>query len=317
MGEFLAFLSACGYTTQVVFITAGTSRGRAYNSLAIQLVIVFSTIVTLYLVTLAYVILFPGHTLFEDFVAMQRPALLMILCEGFFASFLGLFFITKATEMIGPTKASTLRCCNPLFTTIFSMIILRENPGFIGFTAVVVLMLGILTVTYRKPLRSAAGENMEVLVPVDGQEGRRQELLGSLFALLSGLSFSLSQTARGVALTYGATPLIIALLSLPFTFVFMLILFRISSRRLNIFAGMSMRSIKWFSLGGVGSLVGNLSLSQAFVFIPVWQAVAIRNTQPLIAILMSALLLKKQEKITPATIAGAILVITGALLSLF
>jgi drug/metabolite transporter (DMT)-like permease len=298
----------------VFFTKIGNNAKPKCDTIVVQLMILLSSIFFVYLVTFLYLFFNKASTLVADLKALEPIVFFIIIIEGLLGSFFGLFFITKATEFIGPSKASVLRCSNPLFTTLFSIVILKEDPGIQGVISIFVLMLGIIIVSYRN--KDASDIVMDSANLVGMADDRRRDIFGSIFALLSGLSFSMSQITRGLAINYGATPLIIILISFPFSFFVLYIVFCVKYKSYNFFKMLTPANFQWFTWGGISSMVGNFALSQSFEFIPVWRAVAIRNTQPIIAIAVSWLFLKKEEKITFRLVSGALLVILGVFLSL-
>ncbi len=303
MGELLALIAAFGYTTQLILIRLGSEEQRRNNAMTVQLIILTTAFILLTAIFGGNILFVPNSGLIEQFRSLTLLAFSYIALEGLLGPLGGLFFLTKATDLIGPSKTSILRGCNPFFTTIFAIIFLGETPGIKGIFAVLLLILGIFIISYKKEK-----------TPVSS-EATKEQAVGLILGLMGGLAFSMAQTARGLALDAGATPNTVIYLGHITSLVVLLIIYRIYARKINFLQYVAFRQIKLYTLAGVSVVTANYALLSSFLLIPVWQAVAIRNLQPLLAIILSWLFLKKEE-LGLRIFIGAIIVVIGIWLTL-
>jgi len=300
MGELLAFIAAFGFAAQNASIRRGQMENNQGGIINAHLIISLSLLIML---TIALIIAyFFGFNIITEISSLNLKAFFFIVLEALLGPLNGLFLIATATGQIGASRTSTLRTSNPLFTVFLAAIFLRESPGIFGVLAVLIIITGIIISSYH------SSSEVIALMP-------KTKLSGNFIALAAGFSFSLAQIARGLAIQNGATPILITLLGYQITFLLLLIYYRYKYGSFN-FTNINKVSIKHYFLAGVGALIGTYALAMSFTYIPVWQAVAIRNLQPLLSIILAFIFLRKSEIITRRLIVGTIIVIIGVWLTL-
>jgi drug/metabolite transporter (DMT)-like permease len=328
MGEALALLSAFGYTSQLILIKKGCQDKSASGSIPIQLFVVSSAVFMLMVIYSLKILIFDGFTIYNQFLLIPIEAIVFVIADGLLGPMGGLFLLTKATELIGPSRTSVFRGTNPIFAAIISSIALKENPGLLGACGIALLVTGIVVVSWNKD--SLSDYKINHLKPPNGMPAdhepsdprtairnestsKRKGLLGSSLALLSGLSFALAQTARGTAIARGATAESIVFWGTMTSLIVLLVIHYLSKKSFNFAVGIQRNSSKYYIYAGAGFVIGASALALSFIYIDVWKAVAIRNMQPVLSIMLSWLFLKRQESINIQVVIGALLV-TGAIL---
>lgn len=304
MGVILALISAMGFTFNAVFIRRGMMEEKPGSEWEIRFVALLVTLFVFF-IGLLLATLF-GFNISTEFHQLTAYAILLLFLEGTLGPLVGAFLMTTAIAQIGASHTSALwGGSNPLFATILAIVFLGERPNLLGMIAVMMVVLGIIIVGYR----SHTG-TIGLL--------EKTRIAGGIFALLSGLSFALSQIARGAAINYGATPNTAIIIGGFSALVIITVCCYLKSRDFSFLQDINIKSLLYYSSSGVGALVGRYSILTAFMFIPVWQAVAIRNIQPLLAIILSSLILKNSETINLRLIGGTVLLTSGIiLLSIF
>lgn len=297
MGGLLALLSAVGFTSHTVFTRKGLMGKNAGNIWEIRFVTSLMSLVV-FLIG-AYIASLYGIDITQEFRDLSFLALLLLVLQGGLGDFLGGLFLITAIAQIGASHASALRGgSNPLFATILAIIILGERPGVLGVLFVMMIVIGIVVVG----LREHAG-TVSLL--------EKSKVSGGVFALLGGFSLSLSHIARGSAINLGATPNTGYVIGLVTALVIFAVVSIVKTRNFNPFLHIDRKNVYYYAIASIGHIIGGYALFTAFTLIPVWQASAIRNVQPLMAILFTWLFLKEAEKVNLRLFVGALLVTLG------
>jgi uncharacterized membrane protein len=170
-----------------------------------------------------------------------------------------------------------------------------------GCLGVIIIVCGIIVVGYR----GQAG-----ITRLLGQKG----LGGGIYALLSGLSFSLAHVARGAAVQAGATVSAGFIISISTGLIVSTIICFLMSGNLNFLKKIDRKNTVNYILSGFGIFLGLVGLLVAYRYIPVWQAIALRNTQPVLVLLISCLTIKTIEALSFRMIMGILLIAGGAVM---
>ena len=300
VGGFLALLAALGYTVYNILMRRGLMEENPGSIWDTRLIVSFATMVIFFIG--AFIAELLGYGVLQDFKDLSLMALLFILLSGTFGALIGAFFLTMAVAQIGASQTSVLSGgTNPIFTTLLGIVFLGQVPDLIGIIAVLVIVGGIICVGYH------------------GHEGtiallEKTRLAGGVIALLAGLSFALAQVAKGEALNLGATPNTAFVIGQTIPFVISIIICLKKSGGLAYLKDISRESLYCYLGASIGIVLGVYCLLAAFTFIPVWQAVAILGIQPLIAVFLSWIFLKKADKVSLRLIYGAVLVTFGVVI---
>jgi len=296
MGVFFALLSAVGYTLQATFTRIGLLEKRCGTVSTLQFFIILSSqIIIVTFIGFAYLF---NYNIIEEFYDLTFTAFALLALEGVLGPLSGLYLVTTAVSQIGAARASSLRSSNPLFTAILAVIIIGEKLTIINILSIIILIIGVVLVSYRSEIEASS------LLP-------KTKIAGNLLALLSGLFFAMSQIARGLALDYGATPNTGVIIGGISALMILTIVCRLEVGSFKFAESINRSSIKYYFAAGLGTFIGRYALMAAFVTLPVWLAVAIRNSQPVIAILLSWALLRRTETINIRIIVGSLLIVSG------
>lgn len=143
------------------------------------------------------------------------------------------------------------------------------------------------------------------------QRLRSPAVLGVLVALGAVVAYGTSQVLQRKLVTSVVSPPVGAALSVFFG---MLFLFAASFPRLGKDLRAPKRTLGFALLAGLFSSIGVLATYFAFSYAPVVVVSPITSLNPLFAIFLSMIFLRRLEKITPRVIMGTALVVAGVVL---
>ncbi|WP_243441137.1 DMT family transporter [Dethiobacter alkaliphilus] len=299
MGGVLALFAALSFTLDNIFIRKGLLGEKPGTVWDVRF-IVSSTCLMLFIIG-AVVATLLGYPFVQELMQLSLTDILLLVVAGILGPFAGAFLFSTAIAQIGASHTSALWTgANPLFAALLGVVFMGDIPDLLGIISVLMIIGGILIVGYH-----GHAETTKVL---------ETKLAGGLLAILSGVCIALSQVVRGTAMTMGATTntALFVYQGTAFFVVTAVLLFK--RKNLLHIKQISRRSLLCYTVSGTGMLLGSYFLLASFNFIPVWQAVAIRNIQPLFAILFSCLLLKKVDRISFRLVLGATLVTAGVVI---
>ncbi len=300
MGGIFALLAAFFFTLDSILIRLGLTENNSGNIWEIRLV---SNSITLSMfIVAASIAVVLGFDIIQEFKELSIEIILILILAGIMGPLLGLLLLTAAVAQVGSSHASALwGGSNPLFATLFAYVVLGEAPGLIGMLSVLLIIGGIVVVGYHRH----AGTIMLM---------EKTKLAGGIIAILSGLCIAFSQIGRGMALGLGATPnTVFFIFQTTALLVIAMVCFR-KTEKFSSFKRISRKSIYLYLGAGMCNFVGAYSLLMAFTLIPVWHAVAIRNIQPVFAVILSFILLKQIDVINTRLILGVLLVTVGVVI---
>ncbi len=300
MGGLFALLAAFGFTLDNILVRKGLMEENHGNIWDIRLINSVTSL-SFFLVGVCIATLF-GFNIILEFKYLSYATVLILIVAGVLGHLIGALLLHTAIGQIGSSHASALwGGSNPLFATLFAVVFLGELPDLIGIFSVLMIVGGIVVVGYH------------------GHEGNimlleKTKLAGGIIAMLSGICIALAQIGRGTALNLGATPVsAYFVLQVTALIISAVVCFR-NSGDFKYLTQISRKSLYCYATAGLGTFVGNFCVLFAFTMIPVWQAVAIRNVQPILVVFFSWIFLKQADKINFRLVLGATLVTLGVVI---
>ena len=277
-----------------------------------------------FLLALGTNVLFAGLLVVGQYVLLgqpfrpQWPAIGWFVLGGLLTSYLGRWCFFLSVRNIGPTRASSLQITNPVFAAAAAWLFLGEAlpPVAILFVLAVV---GGLWLTTR--VRAVAPEPVPVVVAGTGEQvgagaarpsSRRSLSVGQVgLALLGAVAYGLGNVARSAGVRDWGAPVFGSLVGAAAG----LVLFAVIHTDLRSLAAEVRRGdrlgIGLWVLSGVITIVAQMSLIGATLYIPVAVAVVISAAIPVVILPVSVLCLRRTESVTVSTAAGALLVLAG------
>lgn len=243
---------------------------------------------------------------------LSWKGMLFFMLAGLLTSGFGRLLLFASIDRINPSRASALKNVAPVFTVLFALILLNEHLSLLEGLGVLLLLSAIFlqaVMNFRKSSGSLKTDKSE--------EKRRAEWIGYLVAVFAALIFGVGQGIRKQGLFllnnafFGAW--VGALTALCFQIVFLSLQGRLKEtiqqnrKYLN----------RYFVLAGVFSSTGPLCFFLGASLIPVSFVSVIAAVEPLVTILLSAMLLKGEEDLNLSVWITAILVLFGTMVIVF
>lgn len=311
LGELLALGALLGFSGNVLLVNSSSRRLKQEIG---------------FLLALGTNVLFAGLLVIVQYVVLGQPfrpewpAIGWFVLGGLLTSYLGRWCFFLSVRNIGPTRASSLQITNPVFAAAAAWIFLGEAlpPLAIVFVLVVV---GGLWLTTRG--RSPAPEPVPVAVggtdeparaaAVPGRTPPRRSLTASQIglALLGAVAYGVGNVVRSAGVREWKAPVFGSLVGATAGLVlFVVIHTDLRSLAAEVRRGDRLGIWLWV-LSGVLTIVAQMSVIGATLYIPVAVAVVISAAIPVVIVPVSVLFLRRTESVTVGTAMGALLVLTG------
>lgn len=285
LGMLFALIFAILLGTASIFSRRGLATGSFYALLVISLAI--GTPIFLLITALT-----------TGFANTPVTGVLYAAAGAIFGSVLGRSLYILGINYLGPGKSLSISATSPLYAAILAWVILDEALTVPVILGTVIIVTGIITLS--KDIRTET-------------ERADYSLRVALYPLLGAIFAAISVTLRKLALTAGIEPLEAATVNMVVGLLIVTPLllgtrWRTTIRDID-------RSALWnfaiastiMALGFIFYFIG-LKTTNASIFFPIVQ------TQPLFAVLLSAIFLRQLEIITRWTILGSLIIVTGATL---
>jgi drug/metabolite transporter (DMT)-like permease len=251
---------------------------------------------------------------------------------GVLGPFVGRILSFGAIHRVGPVRAAAVINTAPLVTVLLAVALLGEalSPADIVAAVLVFVGIGILAVeafgaAESGPAASGAlGEGaVEVVTPMSRPSSiaagiRRRYgtvmVVGIVAAGLSAVAFGFARTARRLGLDSMPDPLLGAAVGAIGGLLTHLVVQTASGRLRLMFVSSIRHPRPRLLAAGVCSSVGLYSFFAALSFAPLAHVAVIAATETMLTLLLSALLLRGTERLTPRIAIPALCVFAGAVL---
>jgi drug/metabolite transporter (DMT)-like permease len=296
MGSLFALMTGLCWATYNLFLRRGMEHIK--NNIGYM--------ITLFVGMVANILFFLVLPLPGRGSVMKSPlALLWFTLAGLVSTLLGRWVYFKSIRNMGPSRASAWKNASPIYTLLLGALLLSDHPTLKGIAGTAAVVGGLAV------LAREQSKNNKTNGSVSGNW-----TAAILLAAVSGLPFSVGFLLRKAGLTVwpnaaagsaiGATAAVLGMLPM--------------SIRNGELAGMTKAPWKGVSAFLVAGCFSGLAQLFTFLSLRVTAAATaqvIAAMEPIFTIFLSALLLRKQEKLTPALVAAATVVCAGvALMSL-
>jgi drug/metabolite transporter (DMT)-like permease len=231
------------------------------------------------------------------FVNAPIDGILFAAAGAVAGSVLGRSLYFLGINFLGPGKSLSINATSPLYAALLAWIVLEESITALVVVGTVGIVLGIVTLS-RDVRTQTDRENYSLLV--------------TLFPLVGAIFAAVAVTLRKLALSAGLVPIEAA--TVNFTTGLIVVAPLLATRWRGSLVEIDREPLRNFvvasglmTVGFVFYFVG-LELTNASVFFPLIQ------TQPLFAVLLSAVFLRDLEVITRWTALGSAVIVAGAAL---
>ena len=238
----------------------------------------------------------PLFFLLAPLTSLSSWAVLAFVAAGVSGPFLGRLFLFTGLQRVGVAVTTPIYNMQVLFTALAGVLFFREalTPYIGGGTLVMLVGLALLGL-------DASGGNRD----------RPRRALDLLFPLGAGFFIAITYVLRKWGLQI--TPEVFMGLAVMSTTSFLTSV-GAGAARGQALAFPRGRPLAMFALGGVMATCAHVSVLGALLLGDLVVVVPLQNMEPLFAVVLSRLFLRRLELVTPAVAAGALLVVTGGVL---
>jgi drug/metabolite transporter (DMT)-like permease len=306
LGELLAVAALLCFSGNVLLVNVSSRRLKQEVGflLALGTNVAFAGLLALG----QYTVL--GHPFRPDWSAIGWFAV-----GGLLTSYLGRWCFFLSVRNIGPTRASSLQITNPMFAAAAAWVFLGEAlpPLAVVFVLEVV---GGLWLTTR--VRATAAEPVPVAVGADerGATGGRRPtrsvpVAQVLLALLGAMSYGIGNVARSAGVREWEAPVFGSLIGAAAGLALFAVLHTdVRSLAAEVRRGDRLGIWLWL-LSGAITIVAQICVIGATLYIPVAIAVVISAAIPVVILPVSVFFLRRTESVTVSTAIGAVLMLAG------
>ena len=242
------------------------------------------------------VVFWPLFLIFAPFGSISSWAVLAFIGAGATGPFLGRMLLFNGMARVGVSVATPLYNVQVLFAAIGGVVFFNETlTPFVGLGTLVLL----------------GGVALLSIDSSGGNKDKPRRLVDLAFPLASGFFFAVSFMLRkwGLQLTPEVYLGLAMMASTSFFTAF--ILAPVQGKPLAFPRG---HPLVMFAIAGLLTNVAQLFSLTAILEGDLVVVIPLQNTQPLFALLLSAMFLRRLERVTPMIIGGAGLVVAGAVL---
>jgi drug/metabolite transporter (DMT)-like permease len=262
-----------------------------------------------FFVVLATNILFPAALFAVELGARQAPLFwnwkgaALFAVGGVIGTFLGRRFLFDAVRILGPSRASVFHSTAPAFALIGAWLLADEILGVYEIALMAMVWMGLWFTQPR------AG-SMHALAP----EALR---MGFLAGLLTVAGFGFGNVLRGLAVRAWDEAVLGTVLSSVAAFLCQVVVTRHWDRVAAQLRAADRKALLLYVGCGVATSVGSIFVTLAMTRMEIALATLIVHTTPIVIFPVSVFLLRNREELTPRTVLGASLVLTGIALLAF
>ena len=211
------------------------------------------------------------------------------------ASF-GKVFYYRGIDLVGASKATSVKNGSPLLTAILAVLFLGEEMSWFIAAGVTLIVVGI-AVLCQAQTSSAAGA------------GRFKYLL---FPLIAAFCFGINPIFKKIGISAGGLPVLGALVTQSTALVCMLAFGRFMGLKVKR-QRVPLRGLLFFSLSGVTEAVGSLCTFFALIYGPAALLSPIWRISPLVTFALARFTLKGIEVVTLRDGMAASLIVAGVI----
>lgn len=299
MGVFFSFMSALAYSANNITVKKGIDQAKGVNNGYFITVIINVIVLGLFLLG---ALIFRGFQFYFSWIGFIAFIISGVLTTGF-----GRTALFAAIGRINPSRTSAIKNGAPVFTVLFALTLLGEYLNWqtgIGIS----FMVGAFSYQAAIIFRKTKGINTAE------ERSYSKYWKGYLLAIIAALFFGIGQGVRKQGLLamddafFGAW--IGSLTALAFFVVRHSLTKKLKAEIKSSIGTFNM----FFITSGVLSTMGPLCFFIASTLTQVSIVSTIIGSEPLLTILLSALLLKGQEKLTISIWITASLILIGSIL---
>lgn len=224
----------------------------------------------------------------------------MFALGGVIGTFLGRRMLFDAVRMLGPSRASVFHSTAPAFALVGAWLLADEHLGLYEIGLMAVVWLGLW---FTQPRAGSAGGTVQLTPAV--------LRMGMFAGLLTVAGFGIGNVMRGLAMRSWDEAILGTVVSSLAALACQVVATRDWGKIAAQLRGAD-RTAVWLYIGcGVTTAFGSIFVALAMHRMEIALAVLIVHTTPLVIFPVSVLILKNREELTPRTLLGALMVLSG------
>lgn len=304
MGEMLAILSAFFYGASNIYVNRGIIEEKInrYEGLFLSLVVN----------NMLNIIILPFYIFFTaKLPSFDSLGIMFYVLAGVLTSFLARILLFACIERIKASRASVLKITAPVFTVIIGTTILDEKLHLFELTGIAIVLAGVLVVSFDS--RSLVKENgvQAGLKQVSGSLDSSTLKLGLVLGILAGISLGGGNVFRKLGTDFYGSPFIGVIIGAAVSLILISILSKFSDK-MNVTRVFKRENLSFsYIVVGIWYSLATYSIFAALDLAPVSLVNSLASIQPLSALILSAIILRKHDVITMQLIIGSLVVIAG------
>lgn len=288
-GIVLALLTATAFAVYYLCVRLGTDDGEVIDMMLISLITNVA-------------IMIPLVAVVHGIPQITWISVLAFAAAGLTGSFLARLLIITSVEAIGASRTAPVVSSNVFFASLLAILLFGERLTLYHLIGIVLIVAGVAAITWETAQESDPTANLRELgpslaLPIIGAMVIGVEPIFITIGLDGGMGVLPGVAIKAIAATIG----------------FLLYLRYYGALRSDILQ--VSHNTKWYVGAGVTSTIGIVAVFAALEVAPVVLVVPLVQISPLIVVVLSAIFLPRRlERVTWQLVAGAIVVVVGAIL---
>jgi len=211
------------------------------------------------------------------------------IAGGLAGAAIGRRFIYESINLLGPSRAATIRSVSPMLTALAAVLLYQEQITPLRWAAITAIVGGAALVSW-----------------TPGSGARGWLAIGVLYALGAGAAYGLRPLFLKFALDQADAPLAGSIIG-----AFAALIWAVASDRPRLGAMQLDRSFFWFTFGGITQTTALLALTFGLNKGDVSVVYPLTAAAPLFTLAFTAIFLRGVERVTIRLVLGAVAVVTG------
>ncbi len=303
-GELLALAAMLMFAANILVTKAASSR------LNVGAGFVISVTVNLLFAALVFAV---ELALRRETLRWDGTGIALFMLAGACSTYLGRWFFFEAIARLGSAKASLFHVSSPAFTVIVAWLFLGEALPLSTLLAIVATIVGLFLVSTPPGVLRASSVRARASASRADRSARWKAWLASGFAVGFGATFAyaVGNVLRGASVRQWDEPVAGALLGAIAALALHLVIGSQHRRLVRELIAADHTGLRLYALGGVLTISAQMCMIASMRHIPVAVAAVITLCTPLVVIPASYWLTKNQERISAATLFGALMTMAG------
>jgi drug/metabolite transporter, DME family len=226
---------------------------------------------------------------------LTNPGILIFVVVGLFQPGLTRLLTYKGIETLGVAITDPIRASTPMFSAFMAIVALGEQMTLSVFCGTFFVIVGIVFLSHHP------------------EGSRRVRLRYVFYPLLASLLAGFSQVLRKVGLGSVPHPILAAAVTSTSSFAVVVLGYWLAGKGSRLFQ-VTRQNLPFLLGAGICISVSMVAIYYALDLGKVVVVILLSSTGPLFALTLSSMFLRDSEKVTVKIVAGASLIVGGALL---